>query len=226
MSKLMYFFVCSICILSLPLIMYAEGKKENFLSNEKDVFVNTNVQVATVMYNLSELINIKNLAIIIAAHANDLDDVTKAYVIGLGSMQQERAEAVERILSRATVYSGVDIETVKTKIAQYAPSLRHLDLDGFTANNCIVLKDTLPAKMNDVTANLLGHEAIHLIQAAAYGKEELFLAAYQAQATSKEYPVENSFEVAAYIFGGDAKSVGLILDYPLNLSYDEYWWKN
>lgn len=78
-------------------------------------------------------------------------------------------------------------------------------------------------------ANLIGHEAIHTLQSAAYGGVDGFLIAYGKESKDNGY-YGNKFEIAAYSFGPNNKTI--MKNLPQTYRYGNYvfarnpgWWK-
>jgi len=84
--------------------------------------------------------------------------------------------------------------------------------DMLTVGNNIYVRNTNNLKLiKEDTANLLGHEVIHTLQAAGIGRIPFFNA-YQQTGTYL-----NDFEITAYNYGGNyiyAKRIQLLISYP------------
>jgi hypothetical protein len=142
--------------------------------------------------------------------------------MGLGSTMKERAAAVEKILAEVKVYSGVNKQELNNAVSQFAdmPSI-----GGLSVGNAIYMAGSIPASMDSFTADLLGHEAIHSVQAAAHGGTTAFLNAYIPELRANQYSAANKFEYAAYAFGGDAQAAGITLPFTQILKSQGTWWR-
>jgi hypothetical protein len=170
---------------------------------------------------LSDLVNINNLSEIIVNNVTELDDVTGAYIMGSAPTTEGRVAEVKRILSGVSVYSNVNAQALNSVVSQHA---NMPPIDGLSIGNDIYMAGSV-STMNADKADLLGHEAIHSIQAAAHGGRTSFMNVYLPELATNGYSQSNKFEFAAYAFGGNLRSPGIVLPFTQILRSNGTWWR-
>lgn len=171
------------------------------------------------------MVNTDKLAEIIAGNLDSLDQATKEYFKSLGTEGAE--EKIKQILNGVDVYTGVTSEEQQQVFNDL--NLETTPNDGLTLGNDIYLADSAD-KIIDKNGNikieiadLLGHEAIHTLQAYVEGEESFI-----EYCATHSYDRNNDYEVAAYNFGGGGckDKFGIA---PGNQIFDQEknkeWWK-
>jgi hypothetical protein len=146
-------------------------------------------------FQLKKLVNTNNLANIMVQNRSALDKDTNRFISRLGFTNKKRAEKLEALLNNVTVYAGVNANIADNIVSTLSGGNQEF-LDGLSIGNNIYMRDTIGTVDPD-TADLLGHEAVHSIQAAAVGKT-----AFANYSVNMPYTDANKFELAAYKFGG------------------------
>jgi hypothetical protein len=188
---------------------------------------------------LKDLINTEKLAEIIVQNVQTVipnpsgefqnisvfDQETKNYILSQGSSDSERIQAIKSLLNNVTVYHGIDQEKGDAEYNRLGANDRYSAqdpfFDGLCTGNKIFIKKHLPTTPNPIDADLIGHEAIHAIQAEAVGK--LNFVKYNATAP---YTENNRYELAAYAFGGgiDWNRFPSFAGYSQILKGSGNWW--
>ncbi|GHT80003.1 hypothetical protein FACS1894130_10360 [Spirochaetia bacterium] len=191
-----------------------------------------------------DLINGKTrkLARIVYKHRNELDKDSIAYLKSFKT-RFGRIKAMKDIFDSIIVYKDINLVSQKKGFDHLGlPNLFEgsTNFDGMTLGTMMYFKvGIIPSIMNDDTANLLGHEAIHALQAHAFGmgegkninKDER-RAHFITFCLNNAYTEEaNPYELTAYKFGGhplghinnfktiqDRFGTVILARYPL-------WWK-
>jgi hypothetical protein len=167
-------------------------------------------QKASDTYKLNELINTDNLAGLMLNNPDYLDNASMA---GIGSMNQSELSS---FLGNMNVYAVSDWSDVESVIDTLGVPKAPGGGDMLSVGNNIYVRDTMDLiNMNDDTANLLGHEAIHGLQAAGVG-QTAFFNAYQQTGN-----YANSYERTAYNWGGSSSFASK----PQLLSANSGWWR-
>lgn len=102
------------------------------------------------------------------------------------------------------VFSQVDEKTLKEEFSK-VENLKTSPKDGLTLGNDIYMTDSKDqitdsnGNIESSWADLLGHEAIHTLQAYVEGEESFI-----EYCATHEYDKNNEYERAAYDFGGNA----------------------
>ena len=108
--------------------------------------------------------------------------------------ESDRVVAIKSELSKVTVYTGIDEQAADNVLDNFGADF----LDGLCLGENIYIEGDIK-NISTSTADLLGHEGVHVIQASVVGKVEFI-----EQSASMPYTSENPYEVAAYNFGGFA----------------------
>jgi hypothetical protein len=148
--------------------------------------------LATNSKKLSDLVNIDNLAKIYSENIEMFDEYTADYYSKMS--ERDRVAAIKAELSKVTVYTGIDEQAADNVLDNFGTDF----LDGLCLGENIYIEDDIK-NISTSTADLLGHEGVHVIQASVVGKVEFI-----EQSASMPYTSENPYEVAAYNFGGYA----------------------
>ena len=148
--------------------------------------------LATNSRKLSDLVNIDNLAKIYSENIEMFDENTAEYYSKMS--ESDRVVAIKSELSKVTVYTGIDEQAADNVLDNFGADF----LDGLCLGENIYIEGDIK-NISTSTADLLGHEGVHVIQASVVGKVEFI-----EQSASMPYTSENPYEVAAYNFGGYA----------------------
>ena len=148
--------------------------------------------LATNSRKLSDLVNIDNLAKIYSENIEMFDESTAEYYSKMS--ESDRVVAIKSELSKVTVYTGIDEQATDNVLDNFGKDF----LDGLCLGENIYIEDDIK-NISTSTADLLGHEGVHVIQASVVGKVEFI-----EQSASMPYTSKNPYEVAAYNFGGYA----------------------
>ena len=170
-------------------------------------------QNATNKYKLSDLVNTDKLAGLIVNNRGNSDYVDDAVSRGIGNMSQAELSA---FLGDMNVYAVSDWSEVEGALNALGMPMAPGGGDMLSVGNNIYVRDTMDLNsMNDNTANLLGHEAIHGLQAAGLGQSAFFSSYQQTGSYS------NNFENTAYNWGGNSR----LATSPQILPANPGWWR-
>lgn len=165
---------------------------------------------------LGDLVNTGNLAEIIKHNSGYLDTYTRQYV------NESAQEAIQHILDTITVVMGCNLDAALHTVNQLGINVGE-NPEALTVGTTILLFITMPADSKGrVTqqgdANLLGHEAIHVLQARKAGGMVSYAVRYRSYSNmavgmGKDAYYGNSHETGAYNFGPvnfDAQRAGAL----------------
>ena len=149
---------------------------------------------------LSTLVNPVRLAGAIGSHIDIFDPATRAFLEELQEGDGTLGTYLEGQIEKTRVFEEVDKGIVRRAFREIM-GFYNEEIDMIGVGEGIYCFETLSRDeggvLNISTAELLGHEFIHSIQASAYGDAANFLGAYRD--TGKYL---NEFELVAYSFGG------------------------
>ncbi len=201
---------------------------------------------ASARSSLSILLHPARLSAAIVSRFDIFDPVTRAFLEGMGSSAgpggkagsgdpaggESGAPLVEYLQEKVRttrVYEGVDKAIVGRAFTEimgfYNEEIDMIGVgDGIYSFGILDRDEGGVRKLS--TAELLGHEFIHSIQASAFGDAASFLCAYR---DTGEY--HNEFELVAYSFGGKTPEVfeGKLRAVPRvfrdNTALGSKWWR-
>jgi hypothetical protein len=155
---------------------------------------------ASARSTLSALVNPVRLAGAIASHVDMFDPTTRAFLEELREGVGPLGTYIEGQIEKTRVFEEVDKGIVRRAFIEIM-GFYNEEIDMIGVGEGIYCFETLSRDeggvLNLSTAELLGHEFIHSIQASAFGDAAKFLGAYRD--TGKYL---NEFELVAYSFGG------------------------